>query len=376
MTKLIGGAYRLGLKPMLFRFDPEMVHDQFIKYGEWLGRRGWARTAVARLFSYDHLKLKQTIAGMTFTNPVGLSAGFDKDGRLVNILPAVGFGYSQVGTVTKQAYGGNPRPRLYRLPKSGGIVVNSGLKNDGVGVIMDRLKRRQSAQHFPISISIGKTNCQETASTAGGVEDYTVGLAVVVASGTGDFYTINISCPNTFGGEPFTNESDLELLLQSLVKVADKPMFLKMPINLPWPGFKQLLEVAIRYRVAGVVIGNLNKNREDPAIKDVIPAKIKGSVSGKPTWQLSNELISKTYEQYGKDLIIIGVGGIFSAEDAYEKIKRGASLVQLITGMIFQGPQLIGEINSGLVKLLERDGYNNISEVVGAYHRGGADPGG
>lgn len=354
---------------MLFRFDPEMVHDRFTKNGELLGKMGWTRLLVTKIFRFDDPKLKQTIAGIVFPNPVGLSAGFDKDGRLVNILPAVGFGYSQVGTVTKQAYPGNPKPRLYRLPKSRGIVVNYGLKNDGAGVIMDRLKRRQTAQHFPISISIGKTNCQATASTAGGVEDYTAGLAAAAASGTGDFYTINISCPNTFGGEPFTNESDLEQLLQFLVKVADKPMFLKMPINLPWPEFKQLLEVAIKYKVVGVVIGNLNKNREDPAIKDVIPEKIKGSVSGKPTWQLSNELISKTYEQYGKDLIIIGVGGIFSAEDAYEKIKRGASLVQLITGMIFQGPQLIGEINFGLVKLLERDGYNNISEAIGAYHR-------
>src|SRR3989338_1831544 len=369
MAKFIGGVYLLGLKPVLFRFDPEVVHDRFTKNGELLGKQAWMRSVVTRLFRYDHPKLNQTIAGILFTNPVGLSAGFDKDGRLVNILPAVGFGYSQVGTVTKQAYQGNPKPRLYRLPKSHGIVVNYGLKNDGVEAIVARLRKRQSAQPFPISISIGKTNCRATASMTGGVEDYKAGLAAVVDSGMGDFYTINISCPNTFGGEPFTNGSDLEQLLQQLEKVADKPMFLKMPINLPWPEFKQLLEVAIKYGVTGVVIGNLNKNREDPAIKDVIPANIKGSVSGKQTWRLSNELINKTYQEYGKDLVIIGVGGIFSAQDAYEKIKRGASLVQLITGMIFQGPQLVGEINFGLVKLLERDGYRNISEAIGAYHR-------
>jgi dihydroorotate dehydrogenase subfamily 2 len=369
MAKFIGGAYRRRLKPMLFRFDPEEVHDRFTRNGELLGKQAWTRFVVARLFRLDHPKLNQTIAGILFTNPVGLSAGFDKDGRLVNILPAVGFGFMEVGTVTKQPYPGNPKPRLYRLLKSHGIVVNYGLKNDGVDVIMARLRKRQPVQHFPISISIGKTNCQATATTTGGVEDYTAGLAAVVASGTGDFYTINISCPNTFGGEPFTNGSYLEQLLQSLVKVADKPMFLKMPINLPWPLFQQLLDVAVKFGVTGVVIGNLNKNREDPAIKDVIPSNIKGSVSGKPTWQLSNELISKTYQEYGKKLIIIGVGGIFSAQDAYEKIRRGASLVQLITGMIFQGPQLIGEINLGLVKLLERDGYKNISEAVGVYHR-------
>ena len=142
-----------------------------------------------------------------------------------------------------------------------------------------------------------------------------------------------------------------------------------MPINLPWKEFKPLCEVALKYKVDGVIIGNLNKNRQDPAIIDEIPKSVQGSISGKPTEKLSNELISKTYREYKKKLIIIGAGGIFSAEDAYEKIKRGSTLVQLITGMIYQGPQLIGEINRGLVKLLEKDGYKNISQAVGAYHK-------
>ena len=135
-----------------------------------------------------------------------------------------------------------------------------------------------------------------------------------------------------------------------------------MPINLLWEEFRLLLECAARFNIAGVIIGNLNKDRSG------IATSAKGALSGKPTWELSNDLISKTYAAFGNRFIIIGAGGIFSAEDAYEKIKRGATLVQLITGMIYEGPQLIGEINRGLVKLLQEDGYTNIREATGVYN--------
>ena len=220
--------------------------------------------------------------------------------------------------------------------------------------------------NYPISISIGKTNSTKTASQKAGIEDYYDCLKEFANAGIGDFYTINISCPNTFGGEPFTTPESLDPLLKKLQMVkTNKPIFLKMPINLEWKEFKQLLEIALKYKVNGVIIGNLNKDRQDPAIKDIIPEHVQGGISGKVTWALSNKLIYQTYKAYGKKLIIIGVGGIFSAEDAYKKIKRGASLVQLITGMIYEGPQLIGEINQGLVELIKRDGYKNISEAVG-----------
>ncbi len=142
-----------------------------------------------------------------------------------------------------------------------------------------------------------------------------------------------------------------------------------MPINLDWQSFNQLLEVIRSKNIQGVVIGNLNKNHIDESIVDPIPNGMKGGVSGLPTKELSNMLISATYAAYGDSLTIVGVGGVFSATDAYEKIKLGASLVQLITGMIFEGPQLIGQINRELVELIKADGYDNISQVVGAYHR-------
>ena len=186
----------------------------------------------------------------------------------------------------------------------------------------------------------------------------------------GDFYTINISCPNTFGGEPFTNERDLNVLLKKLSTIkTEKPVFIKMPINLSWREFDELLKIAVKYKVSGVIIGNLNKDKKDPTVTDKIPAGLKGSLSGRPTWRLSNALISKTYQKYGQKLTIVGVGGVFSGADAYEKIRRGATLVQLITGMIFEGPSLIGSINRDLIDLLKRDGYESVTQAIGAFHK-------
>ena len=366
ISSLVGATYRHILKPLLFRHDPEKIHDRFVKLGQWLGSHTLTQTSVRWLFNFEHPTLEQNLWGLTFKNPVGLSAGFDKDANLTDILPSIGFGHMEIGTVTNQPYAGNPRPRLYRLPQSKGLVVYYGLKNIGARDIVQRLKNKKNKA--PMSVSIGRTNNQNFAAVESGIQDYFACLRELVTNNIGDLYTINISCPNTFGGEPFTTPELLTKLLDKLYSLPiPKPVLIKMPINLPWPEFKPLLDTALTFRVNGVIIGNLNKNHHDPAIKDFIPPNVKGGISGKPTWNLSNELISQTHRYYGDKLTIIGVGGIFSAADAYEKITRGASLVQLITGMIFDGPQLIGEINRGLVELLRRDGYKNIHEAIGKY---------
>lgn len=366
MSSLIRVLYRFVLKPILFQFDPESVHLKFVKIGAFLGRHAMTRTLTRWMFRYENDVLRQKVCGIEFANPVGLSAGFDKDADMVRIMPEVGFGFAEIGTVTAEPYAGNPKPRLYRLVKSKALVIYYGLKNLGVKKVLERL-RKLRVKGFPVSISVGKTNNAKTAGMEAGIKDYHKCLKACAESGLGDYYTINISCPNTFGGEPFGDPKRLTALLEKFsgLKVK-KPVFLKMPINLPWNEFKKLLEIAIKFRVSGVVIGNINKDRKDKAIKDHIPEYMHGGVSGRPTWKLSNELISKTYKTFGKKLVIIGVGGIFSAEDAYEKICRGATLVQLITGMIFVGPQLIGDINRGLVRLMERDGFSNISEAIGS----------
>lgn len=357
------------LKPIFFKFDPELVHNFILRIGRYLGKHAFARRLCRHWFYIVNPALHQTLHGINFSNPIGLSAGFDKDGDLVDILPAFSFGFTEVGTVTHKPYTGNPKPRLMRLKQSKGIVVWYGLKNIGAKKIMMKLARRQT-HDIPISISIGKTNQPYTKDLDAGIKDYVDGLIDVMDSGQGDFYTINISCPNTFGGETFTTPERLHKLLSAWFNVRpDKPTFIKMPINPTWDDFKQLLEVITQFPIAGVVIGNLNKDRSDKAIIDHIPDTMKGSVSGLPTKKLCNNLIKHTYASYGNRLTIIGVGGIFTAEDAYEKIKLGASLVQLITGMIFEGPGVIKKINQGLVKLMQADGYTTISEAIGSGNR-------
>jgi dihydroorotate dehydrogenase subfamily 2 len=365
---IIGGIYRKLWKPLLFKRDPEDVHDMFTRSGALLARFRISRGLVAFICKCTDSSLEQEILGINFKNPVGLSAGFDKDANLCNILPDVGFGYMQIGSVTLHPYEGNPKPRLYRLKKSSALIVYYGLKNIGIEEISKKIQSYGKFR-FPISISIAKTNSVESCTSDQGAEDYFGCYKKCLEDGIGDFYTINISCPNTFGGEPFTTPEKLELLLSKLRSLkSNKPMFVKMPINLEWNEFESLLEIIVKYKVDGVIIGNLNKSRDPKYYKEELP-EINGGISGKPTWDLSNYLIGETYKGYKDKLIIIGVGGIFTAQDAYHKIKLGSSLVQLITGMIFNGPQTIGEINKGLVQLMKEDGYSNISEAIGAHHR-------
>jgi len=368
-TYVIRVCYKYLLRPLLFLLEPEFVHNSFIFIGKILGKYRLTKSVTKVLFSYHRHDLEQTILGISFKNPVGLAAGFDKDANLVNIVEDVGFGFTQVGTITTNPYGGNPKPRLYRLPLSKGAVVYYGLKNIGVQAIINKLKLSLSKK-IPLGISIGKTTSPETVDTEKGMEDYYRCLKKIINSNIGDFYIINISCPNAFGGEPFTTPERLAQLLESVATIKkNKPLFLKMPINTKWEDFKELLKVVIKYKINGVIIGNLNKNHKDQSIKDKIPLQIKGGISGKPTWKLSNDLIAKTYKNYGDRLVIIGVGGIFSAKDAYIKINLGASLVALITGLVYEGPQLVGEINKGLVELLKLDGFNYIHEAIGAYYK-------
>ena len=365
MTKFIAWVYKNVGKRVFFAMDPEYVHDRMTNIGKILGSNSVTKALIKWVFRFDDKILEQTVCGLKFKNPVGLSAGFDKNAELHNIMNDVGFGFVEIGSVTLKPYDGNPKPRLYRLKKSQGIVVYYGLKNIGVEKIIPKLKNRKD-KDLIVGVSVAKTNCKETATVDQGVEDYSGCLKKLKMANVGDYYTINISCPNAFGGEPFVDTQSLEKLLAKLfMNKIDKPVLIKMPLDKQWSDFRELLLVIEKYPVSGVIIANLLKDRSAKEIVDVIPENIKGGISGRPTWRRSNELINQTYKEFGKKLVIIGVGGIFSAEDAYEKIKCGATCVQLITGMIFEGPQLIGSINKGIVELLKKDGYSNISEAVG-----------
>lgn len=359
--------YKNILKKVLFLIDPEKVHDWFLNLGHIFSGSRTIKRFVKFFYSYNHSALEQVIFGINFNNPVGLAAGFDKDANSLGFLPSFGFGFLTVGSLTINSYVGNQLPRLSRLPRSRGIIVNYGLKNNGTEKVLSGIAENLAV---PLVASLAKTNSPDTCNVDAGITDYAASFALAAKSSKVSMIEINISCPNAFGGEPFTTPERLEKLLVNLKTIScSKPITIKMPINLQWDQFKELLDIILKYNIQGVTIGNLNKDRTHGSI--IEPAKIDmpGGVSGKPCFDLSNDLISKTYQYCGDRLVIIGVGGIFSAQDAYEKIKRGASLVELITGMIFEGPQLIGDINRGLVKFLEQDGFKNIKEAVGIYKK-------
>lgn len=363
-TKLQAWGYQKIIKPLAFSRDPEMVHDAFTIVGRVIGSIPPLRMLTRLNYRYDDAILEQDILGIHFANPVGLSAGFDKNARLPKAMEAVGFGFEEVGSITGEPCAGNPKPRLWRLPKSKGLVVYYGLKNDGAEVISSRLK--SAIFPLPVGISVAKTNDATTVELQAGIDDYVKAFKAFVD--IGQYFTINISCPNTCGGEPFTTPERLDSLLTELDKIAtNKPIFIKMPADLSTSGVDGLVEVCMKHRVHGFILTNLTKQRNRIEIDPVEAAGItKGGVSGKPTFDASNELVEHLYRTTNGRFVIIGTGGIFTAEDVYEKIRRGASLVQLITGMVFQGPQVIGEINRGLAELLRRDGFSNISQAVGS----------
>ncbi len=341
--------------------DPEVVHDRMTNVGQFLGSNIVTRKLTSAVLNYHNPILEQNVMGIKFKNPIGLAAGFDKDAHLTQILPEVGFGFEEIGSVTGEPCQGNPKPRLWRLKESQSLLVYYGLKNDGCQVIADRLEKLKF--NFPIGTSIAKTNNKDTVDRQQGINDYAKAFRSFVE--IGDYYTINISCPNAFGGQPFTDAESFDQLMSTLDLIhTTKPVFVKLSPDLSQAEIDDLLIVASRHRVNGFVLTNLTKNRTNSNIKDTtIPDK--GGMSGKVVQGLSDDLISYLYKKTNGKYIIMGCGGVFTAEDAYKKIKLGASLIQLITGMIYQGPQVISEINIGLVSLLKRDGYKNIAEAVG-----------
>ncbi len=356
-----GFLYRRVLKPVLFRFDPESVHDRMVFFGSVLGYTTLTRRITGWLFRYSNRNfLEQEILGVTFPNPIGLAAGFDKNAELYEILPEVGFGFAELGSITGEPCLGNAKPRLWRLKNSQSLGVYYGLKNDGCEAISRRLDGEKFT--IPTGISVAKTNSPETVETEAGVRDYVKAFSHFTS--IGNYLTINISCPNAFGGEPFTSPEKLDRLFDSLDRIPTKqPIFIKISPDLSRDQIDQIIAVVERHRVHGFICSNLTKQKDLSTIHDAVPEK--GGLSGKIVEDLSNDLIRYVFTKTNGKYVIVGCGGVFSAEDTYKKIKYGASLVQLITGMIYRGPQLISEINVGLVGLLKKDGYKNISEAVG-----------
>lgn len=355
--KIIRFLYSLFGKPLFFLFDPETVHDTITKIGTFMGTIPLMKFLLRWFFLFRHPILNKSFLRISFTNPVGLSAGYDYDADLTEVIPEVGFGFHTIGTVTLEPYPGNEKPWLGRFPNSKALLVNKGLKSIGAPGIINKLTN--VPLHIPTGISIGSTNKAYNSDT-NQVMDIIKCFKLFEASTLKHaYYELNISCPNTHGGEPFTIPERLEVLLSALEKLKiTRPIFVKMPIDQSEKESLQLLKVIDRHKVQGLIIGNLTKDRDNPAVLPQDRAewkKQKGNLSGKATFERSNTLISLAKKHYGNRFIIVGTGGIFTAADAWEKMRRGADLVQLITGMIFEGPPAIGLINHGLAnKLLDK----------------------
>ncbi len=337
--------YKKILKPILFLCNPETVHKFFVWFGIFLGSNPITRALTNFIYGYKGKDISKTVDGVTYRTPVILSAGFDYNGNLTQILPSLGFGGVEVGSVTARPCHGNQSPTLTRLPNSQAIIVNKGLKNDGVDAIIKRLKNKKRFKNFVIGISIAKTNDKQSADTQEAIKDYCYSFQRLNEENVGDYYTINISCPNAFCGETFTKPDLLEQLLFEIKKIpCTKPIYIKMPINFFWEETKDLLDVIIKYKINGVIFGNLNKNYLDIPHTPERPSEYRGGISGKPCFHPSNILIEKTKKEYGGKLTIIGCGGIFTPVDAMYKFELGSELIHIITGMIYEGPSLIKRI--------------------------------
>lgn len=343
---MIDFLYRTVLKPIMFKCNPETMHDLFVVIGEVAGKFWVGRKLFVLLYDYHGPDISKVVDGVTYRTPVVLSAGFDSDGRLTRILPSLAFGGEEIGSTTAHPCEGNPRPRLTRLIRNKSLIVYKGLRNQGVDALISRLARTPRVPGFVIGISIARTNEQEAAvDVEAGIRDYVASFKKLATTHTGDYFTINISCPNSYTGETFIEPALFARLMPRLMEIPHaQPVYIKMPINVPWEQFAELLDIADKNGAQGVIIGNLNKKYEDLKHPEDAPKEYRGGLSGTPCFTLSNELIKKTRAKYGTRFTIIGSGGIFSPDDAMAKFDAGADLIQLVSGMIFEGPGLMKKI--------------------------------
>lgn len=367
MYRLTAFLYINIVKKVLFLFPADTIHELFLKIGKQLGRFSFVKDFLAKIWVYSNPILEQNLVGLTFKNPVGLSAGFDYNADLVEILPSIGFGFNTAGTLTLEYYKGNNPPMLGRLPKSKSLLVNKGFKNKGVAKALKTIKPSNNI----IGISIGTTN-KPYSSFEEMVDNLIEGFRDAENFNNFSYYELNISCPNLQNIQNLNNKLDSPSgLKQALDKLEilniKRPVFIKMPLERTEEDIKELIETVRPYSfIKGLIFSNLAKDRSNLYFDDIeIKNAGKGGFSGKPTEEKSNQLLRFAYKLCHDRFLLIGVGGVFTAEDAYKKILSGASLVQLITGMIYMGPQQIGVINKGLVILLKRDGYKNIKEAIG-----------
>ncbi len=341
--------YKLIIKPILFLFDPEKVHHFVFKTIRFWFKVPGFKGIVKSTHQIKDDRLKKELFGLTFDNPVGLAAGFDKDAKLFDELGTYGFGFVEIGTLTPKPQEGNPKKRLFRLPKDNGIINRMGFNNGGVLEAVERLKKKKT--NIIIGGNIGKNKVTPNEEA---VTDYEIcfeALFPVV-----DYFVVNVSSPNTPNLRALQDKEPLTALLNGLMvinnaKDKSKPILLKIAPDLTNEQLDDIIEIVAETKIDGVIATNTTISRDNLITdKKKVEEIGNGGVSGKPVTSRSTEVIRYLAEKSNKSFPIIGVGGIHSAKDAIEKIKAGADLVQIYTGFIYEGPKLIKKINKGILK--------------------------
>lgn len=360
-TALFAGGYRYIVKPILFHLPADQAHAMTLDFAGAAGHITPLMGLLRSMINDTDPVLRTTVMGIPFENPLGLSAGLDKNGTLWQCLDAAGFGFETVGSTTARPCKGNQHPWFHRLPKYHSLVIHAGLPNDGSETVMRRVEKAYvSAQSMRLSVSIARTNDLLCGDDEEGIEDYATSFRRAV--GKSHLIEVNISCPNTYVGQRYTVPDRLDQLLSALDQIdRPQPVLVKMPQDKSWPEFRDLLDVICEHRVQGVTIANLKQDRTGVAM----PSSWQGGLSGDLARPGADSLIEKTYRDYGSRLVIAGVGGVNTPEQAYWKIRHGASLVMLISSLMFNGPQHITTLKRGLAQLLHRDGFVHVADAVG-----------
>ena len=346
------------IKKILFNFEPETAHAIA---GLGLQSLAYAPTILRFLKNHYFIEnpaLSQKLFGREFKNPVGLAAGFDKNGEYITATPTLGFGFTEIGTVTPKPQNGNPKPRLFRLKDDRSIQNAMGFNNLGADYMLKRLKRLYFFD-YPIGINIGKNKITPEEKA---IDDYKILLKKF--KNYGDYIVINISSPNTPNLRDLQNEKFIKELFKVARGITTKPILLKIAPDMEAQNAINLCKSAVEAGASGIVATNTTI---DYSLTD--EAKDFGGISGSLLKEKSFKLFRAiAKELYGKT-VLISVGGIEDAEDAYRRIKAGASLIQLYSMLIYNGPNMIKEINQGIIELMEVDGYNHITEAIGADYR-------
>ena len=359
--------------------DPEQAHRQMLNTLtniEQSRNTSWGSFSIKQLeksFCLEDSRLSQTLWGLNFLNPLGLAAGFDKDGTAAGIWSSFGFGFAELGAVTLHAQPGNPRPRMFRLPEDKAALNRMGANNLGAAVMADTLK--QTWQRKPRTIPIGINLCKsKIADLDAAAADYVGSFQLL--QDVADYFVINVSSPNTPGLRSLQAGEQLQPILSALqaANTKQKPILIKIAPDLDWSEIKTILDLATEYNLSGAIATNTTIRRDGLKTK-ILKAtgnrieEEAGGISGLPVQKRSTEVIRFIYRETEGKLPIIGVGGIFTAQDAWEKITAGATLLQVYTGWIYQGPWMVKEVLSGLLQRLESQNLSHISDAVGLEHK-------